>query len=56
MKRAPIVPEKAWSRGLFWLFIAGLCLVPLDMVRAEEAAPPPKLNPYTGNAEAIEQG
>jgi len=56
MKRAPIVTEKAWSHGLFWLFLAGLFFVPLDMVRAEEAATPPKLNPYTGNAEAIEQG
>jgi cytochrome c(L) len=56
MKRAPIVTEKAWSCGLFWLFIAGLFFVPLDMVRAEEAATPPKLNPYTGNAEAIAQG
>jgi len=56
MKRAPIVAEKAWSHGLFWLFMAGLFFVPLNMVRAEEAVTPPKLNPYTGNAEAIEQG
>ncbi len=56
MKRAPSVTEKAWSHGLFWLFMAGLFFVPLNMVRAEETATPPKLNPYTGNAEAIEQG
>jgi len=56
MKRAPSVTEKAWSHGLFWLFMAALFFVPLNMVRSEEAVTPPKLNPYTGNAEAIEQG
>ncbi|HEY7490424.1 MAG TPA: c-type cytochrome [Candidatus Tectomicrobia bacterium] len=51
-----MVTKGAWSHRLFWLLIAGLLFVPLTRVRAEEAATSQKLNPYTGNAEAIQQG
>jgi cytochrome c(L) len=56
IKRALMVTKGPLSHGLFCLLIAGLFLVPLARVRAEEAVTPQKLNPYTGNAEAIQQG
>jgi cytochrome c(L) len=51
-----MVTKGTLNLGLFWLLIAGLLCVPLARVRAEEAATPQKLNPHTGNAEAIQQG
>lgn len=43
-----------------WWWIAalscGLLLTHLSMLAAEDSAQVPKLNPYTGNAEAIQQG
>lgn len=51
-----MITEKVLGRWFFWLLITGLMWAPLAVVRAEEAAAPKKLNPYTGNAEAIKQG
>ncbi len=56
MKKAPIVTKKVPLGWLIGLLVAGLLGAPLSMVAAEEPAKPEKLNPYTGNAEAIQEG
>jgi cytochrome c(L) len=56
MKRAPIVTKKIPLCWLIGLLVVGLLGTPLSTVVAEEPAKPEKLNPYTGNAEAIQEG
>ena len=56
MKRAPTVTNKAPLYFLVGLLVVGLLGAPPRMLAAEEPAKPKKLNPYTGNAEAIQQG
>ena len=56
MKKALIVTKKTPLGWLIGLLVAGLLGAPLSMVAAEEPAKPQKLNPYTGNAEAIQEG
>src|SRR5205823_2956271 len=56
MKKAPIVTKKTPLDWLIGLLVAGLLCAPLSMVAAEEPAKPEKLNPDTGNAEAIQEG
>ena len=56
MKKAPIVIKKIPLCWLIGLLVAWLLGAPLSIVVAEEPAKPEKLNPYTGNAEAIREG
>src|SRR5262249_17991276 len=56
MKKAPIVTKKILLCWLVGLLVIGLFGAPLSMVVAEDQAKPEKLNPYTGNAEAIQEG
>jgi len=56
MKKAPIVTKKVSLGWLIGLLVAGLLGALLSMAVAEEPAKPEKLNPYTGNAEAIQEG
>ena len=56
MKRAPTVTNKAPLYFLVGLLVVGLLGAQPGMLAAEEPAKPKKLNPYTGNAEAIQQG
>jgi cytochrome c(L) len=56
MEKAPIVTNRAPLRWLVGLLVVGLLGAHLNMVAAEEPARPEKLNPYTGNTEAIQQG
>jgi len=51
-----MVTNKAPLCWLVGLLVVGLLGAQLSMVAAEESAEPKKLNPYTGNAEAIQQG
>src|SRR5262245_6445796 len=50
------VTKKVLFCRLVGLLVVGLIGAHLSMVAAEEPAKPEKLNPYTGNAEAIQQG
>jgi cytochrome c(L) len=50
------VTKKVLLCRLVGLFVVGLLGAHLSMVAAEEPAKPEKLNPYTGNAEAIQEG
>jgi cytochrome c(L) len=54
--KGPIVTKQAPRCWLIGLLVAGLLGAHLSMVAAEAPAKPEKLNPYTGNAEAIQQG
>lgn len=54
--KGPIVTKKVPLCWLVGLLIVGLFGAHLSMVAAEEPARPEKLNPHTGNAEAIQQG
>ena len=56
MKKAPIVTKNVPLCWLVGLLVVGLLGAQLSMVVAEESAKPEKLNPYTGNAEAIQEG
>src|SRR5919197_18846 len=56
MKKAPIVAKRVPLGWLVGLLVVGLLGAHLRMVAAEEPAKPEKLNPYTGNAEAIQEG
>jgi cytochrome c(L) len=56
MKKAPIVTNKVTLGWLVGLLVVGLLGAHLSRVAAEEPAKPEKLNPYTGNAEALQQG
>lgn len=56
MKKALIITRNVPLCWLMGLLVVGLLGAPLSPVAAEEAARPEKLNPYTGNAEAIQQG
>jgi hypothetical protein len=56
MKKAPIVTKNSHSLLARWTSRGGLLGAHLSMVAAEEPAKPEKLNPYTGNAEAIQEG
>ena len=56
MKKAPIVTKKVTLGWLVGLLVVGLLGAHLSRVAAEEPAKPEKLNPYTGNAEALQQG
>jgi cytochrome c(L) len=56
MKTAPIVTKNVPLGWLVGLLVVGLLGVHLRTVVAEEPAKPQKLNPYTGNAEAIQEG
>ena len=56
MKKAPIVTKKVHLCWLGGLLVMGLLGAPLSMAAAEEPAKPKKVNPYTGNAEAIQEG
>ena len=56
MKKALIVTKKIPLCWLVGLLVMGLLGAPLSMVVAEDQAKPEKLNPYTGNAEAIQEG
>src|SRR2546427_4959980 len=56
MKKAPSVTKKVSLCWLVGLLVVGLLGAHLSMVVAEESAKPEKLNPYTGNAEAIQEG
>jgi len=48
--------KKALLRWLVGLLVVGLLGAQLSIVAAEEPAKPKKLNPYTGNAAAIQHG
>jgi cytochrome c(L) len=52
----PIVTKQAPLCWLVGLLIVGLLSAHFSMGAAEEPAKPEKLNPYTGNAEAIKEG
>ena len=52
----PIVTKQVPLCWLAGLLVVGLLGAHLSMVAAEGSAKPEKLNPYTGNAEAIQQG
>jgi cytochrome c(L) len=52
----PIVTKQVPLCWLVGLLVVGLLGAHLSMVAAEGPARPEKLNPYTGNAEAIQQG
>ena len=54
--KGPIVTKKVPLCWLVGLLVVGLLGAHLSMVAAEEPARPEKLNPHTGNAEAIQQG
>ena len=56
MEKAPTVTKKVLLCCLVGLLVAGLLGAQFNMVVAEEPAKPEKLNPYTGNAEAIQEG
>jgi cytochrome c(L) len=56
MKKAPIVTKNVTLCWLVGLLVVGLLGAHLSMVAAEEPAKPEKLNPYTGKAEAIQEG
>ena len=56
MKKAPIVTKNISLCWLVGLLAVGLLGAHLSIVTAEEPAKPEKLNPYTGNAEAIQEG
>jgi cytochrome c(L) len=56
MEKAPIVTKKVSLCWFVGLLVMGLLGTQCIMVAAEESAKPKKLNPYTGNAEAIQQG
>ena len=56
MKKAPIAIKNVTLCWLVGLLVGGLLGAYLSMVAAEEPAKPKKLNPYTGNAEAIQEG
>src|SRR5688572_6961533 len=56
MEKVPIVIKKTPLCWLVGLLVVGLLGAQLNMAVAEEPAKPKKLNPYTGNAEAIQQG
>ena len=56
MKKAPIVTKNVTLCWLVGLLVVGLLGAQHRMVVAEEPAKPEKLNPYTGNAEAIQEG
>ena len=56
MKKAPMVIKHVPLGWLVGLLVVGLLGAHLTMVAAEEPAKPQKLNPYTGNAEAIKEG
>lgn len=56
MKKAPIVTKKVTLCWLVGLLVVELLGAQLSIVAAEEPAKPEKLNPYTGNAEAIQEG
>ena len=51
-----MVTNKAPLCWLVGLLVVGLLGAQPHMLAAEEPAKPKKLNPYTGNAEAIQQG
>ena len=54
--KGPIVTKKVPLCWLVGLLVVGLLGAHLGMVAAEEPAKPEKLNPHTGNADAIQQG
>ena len=54
--KGPIVTKKVPLCWLVGLLVVGLLGAHLSMVAAEEPARPEKLNPHTGNAEAMQQG
>jgi cytochrome c(L) len=54
--KGPIVTKKVPLCCLVGLLVVGLLGAHLSRVAAAEPAKPEKLNPYTGNAEAIQQG
>ena len=54
--KAPTVTKQVPRCWLVGLLVVGLLGAPLSMMAAEEPAKPEKLNPYTGKAEAIQQG
>ena len=56
MKKAPIVTKKVTLDWLVGLLVVGLLGAQPRLLEAEEPDKPKKLNPYTGNTEAIEQG
>ena len=56
MKKAPIVTKNVTLCWLVGLLVVGLLSAHLSIVAAEEPAKPEKLNPYIGNAEAIQEG
>lgn len=56
MVKAPIVTNNVLLCWLVGLLVVGLLGVQPSMVAAEEPTKPEKSNPYTGNAEAIQQG
>jgi cytochrome c(L) len=56
MEKAPIVTNRATLCWLVGLLVVGLLGAPCGMLAAEEPAKSKKLNPYTGNTEAIQQG
>jgi len=51
-----MVTNKVHLCWLVGLLVVGLLSARLRVLAAEEATKPKKLNPYTGNAEAIQQG
>jgi cytochrome c(L) len=54
--KGPIVTKQVPLCWLVGLLVVGLLGAHLSMVAAEAPAKPEKLNPHTGNAEAIQQG
>ena len=54
--RAPIVTKKVLLCYLVGFLLVGLLGAQFSLVAAEEPAKPEKLNPYTGKAEAIQEG
>ena len=56
MRKAPIVTNKASLCWLVGLLVVGVLGAQHIMLVAEGPAKPEKLNPYTGNTEAIQQG
>jgi cytochrome c(L) len=56
MKKVPIVTNNLPLGWLVGVLVVGLLGAYLSIVAAEEPGKPQKLNPYTGNAEAIQEG
>jgi cytochrome c(L) len=56
MKKAPIVTKHIPLSWLFGVLVVGLLGARLSIVATEEPAKPQKLNSYTGNTEAIQEG